>query len=222
MKNNVMVRMLTLVVLLSIGLAYVSGQTDLASWNWLWLAIFATGMGLQASFTGWCPSQMLGKLSKTGECCPGGTCGTSAPVTPTKAEAGDKSSAKGGCCSVAAQAESSAETNGCCGDSSQEVAKGCCDGAEPSVEKNSCCCEATSQGKAVKVLGSGCASCQSTVQLIQAVAEEMQAEIQLEKVEDFAEIAAYGVMSTPGVVVDEVVVHSGGIPSREHIKVWLS
>ncbi|MGE4499585.1 MAG: MTH895/ArsE family thioredoxin-like protein [Hydrogenovibrio sp.] len=220
MKNNVMVRMLTLMVLVAIGLAQVSGQTNLASWNWLWLAVFAAGMGLQATFTGWCPSQMLGKLSKTGECCPGGTCGTSSKTTPTKAEAGDKSSEKDGCCSGAAQAQT--ETNGCCGDLSQEVAKGCCEGAEPSVEKSSCCGEATSQGKVVKVLGSGCANCQSTAKLIESVAEELTVAIELEKVEDFAEIAAYGVMSTPGVVIDEAVVHSGGIPSREQIKAWLS
>ncbi|QAB16035.1 MTH895/ArsE family thioredoxin-like protein [Hydrogenovibrio thermophilus] len=208
MKGNLMVRMMTLMVLLAIALAHATGQTDLAGWNWLWLAVFAAGMGLQATFTGWCPSQMLGKLSKTGECCPGGTCGTSAPVTPTPAGAGDKSSEKGGCCG-----ESSSQ---------QSASNGFCEGAESAPEKTSCCGDNAIDAKVVKVLGSGCANCQSTAKLIESVAEELKVAIELEKVEDFAEIAAYGVMSTPGVVIDEAVVHSGGIPSREQIKAWLS
>jgi predicted thioredoxin/glutaredoxin len=43
----------------------------------------------------------------------------------------------------------------------------------------------------------------------------------IEKVEDLPSIIAYGVMSTPGVVIDGKVVHAGGIPSREKIDGWL-
>jgi small redox-active disulfide protein 2 len=75
--------------------------------------------------------------------------------------------------------------------------------------------------KHIKVLGSGCKNCQLTAKNIQARAQALGIEIALEKVEDFAEIARYGVMATPGVVVDEVVVHSGGVPSPDDVEGWL-
>jgi len=75
--------------------------------------------------------------------------------------------------------------------------------------------------KNVKVLGSGCANCRTTIQLVEAVAKEAHIEIALEKVEDMAAIVAYGVMRTPAVVVDGTVVHSGGIPERAAIASWL-
>ncbi len=75
--------------------------------------------------------------------------------------------------------------------------------------------------KNIKVLGTGCANCKTTLKLIEDVAKEKGAEIQLEKVEQLQDIMAYGVMSTPGVVVDGKVVHSGGIPSRDKIAGWL-
>ena len=45
--------------------------------------------------------------------------------------------------------------------------------------------------------------------------------ITLEKVEEIQDIMAYGVLATPGVVVDGKVVHSGGVPAREKIAGWL-
>ncbi len=75
--------------------------------------------------------------------------------------------------------------------------------------------------KEVKVLGSGCANCKATAKLIEKIAATKGIAIKLEKVEDVAQIAAYGVMSTPGVVVDGNVVHTGGIPSKEAVITWL-
>lgn len=193
MKGNLMVRMMTLMVLLAIALAHATGQTDLVGWNWLWLAVFAAGMGLQATFTGWCPSNLVGKLSKTGECCPGGSCDTSGSNTPAKSAA---SSDEAPCCS---------------GDKGAD---------ESSVQTTACGATYDDSAKVVKVLGSGCANCETTARLIQAVAEEKGVAIELEKVEDIAEIAGYGVMSTPGVVIDEVVVHTGSVPDRQRIASW--
>ena len=76
--------------------------------------------------------------------------------------------------------------------------------------------------KNVKVLGTGCANCKTTLKLVEEVAREKGVEIQLEKVEDLPEIMKYGVMSTPGVVVDGKVVHAGGIPDRARIAGWLA
>jgi small redox-active disulfide protein 2 len=75
--------------------------------------------------------------------------------------------------------------------------------------------------KNIKVLGTGCAKCKITITLIKQVAEHIGVQIKLEKVEDLPQIMAYGVMSTPAVVIDEQVVHKGSIPSREQIKSWL-
>ncbi|UCV10690.1 thioredoxin family protein [Dechloromonas denitrificans] len=74
--------------------------------------------------------------------------------------------------------------------------------------------------KNIKVLGTGCVNCRNTVALIEAVAKERGTEIALEKVEDMAAIIGYGVMSTPGVVVDGKVVHAGGVPNREKVEGW--
>ncbi len=75
--------------------------------------------------------------------------------------------------------------------------------------------------KEIKVLGSGCANCQTTAKLIEDVAKELGVEVNIEKVEDIAQIMSYGVMSTPGVVIDGQVVHAGGVPSRDQIADWL-
>lgn len=75
--------------------------------------------------------------------------------------------------------------------------------------------------KNIKVLGTGCANCKTTLKLIGDMAQEKGVELQLEKVEDLQSIMGYGVMSTPGVVLDGKVVHAGGIPSRDKIAGWL-
>ncbi len=74
----------------------------------------------------------------------------------------------------------------------------------------------------VKVLGTGCANCKTTQALIEAVAGEHDIEIALEKVEDMAKIMSYGVMSTPGVVINGKVAHAGGIPDKASILSWLT
>ena len=73
----------------------------------------------------------------------------------------------------------------------------------------------------VKVLGTGCPNCRNTIRLLQTVAKETGAEIELEKVEAIRDIMRYGVMATPGVVIDGHVVHAGGVPSRAKVEDWL-
>ena len=75
--------------------------------------------------------------------------------------------------------------------------------------------------KNIKVLGSGCRNCQTTAQLIEEVAQAKGVDIALEKVTGIADIVGYGVMSTPGVVIDGQVVHAGGVPDRKMIEGWL-
>ena len=75
--------------------------------------------------------------------------------------------------------------------------------------------------KIIKVLGTGCANCKSTQKLIEETARALGVEAEIEKVEDIGEIMGYGVMSTPGVVVDGKVVHAGGVPDRKTVESWL-
>jgi small redox-active disulfide protein 2 len=75
--------------------------------------------------------------------------------------------------------------------------------------------------KNIKVLGTGCANCKTTLKLIDEVAKAKGLQVALEKVEDIAAIMGYGVMSTPGVVIDGKVVHAGGVPDRRKIEGWL-
>ena len=74
--------------------------------------------------------------------------------------------------------------------------------------------------KEVKILGTGCANCKNTLALVEAVAREKNVQLALEKVEDLPSIMGYGVMSTPGVVIDGVVVHAGGVPARSKVESW--
>lgn len=76
--------------------------------------------------------------------------------------------------------------------------------------------------KTIKVLGSGCKNCETTAKLIQLAADQAGVEIKLEKVTDMAEIMSYGVMSTPGVVIDGKVVHAGGLPGPDLIRQWVT
>ena len=59
------------------------------------------------------------------------------------------------------------------------------------------------------------------VKLIDEVAKAKGVEVQLEKIEDMQQIMTYGVMSTPGVVIDGKVVHAGGVPTRAKVEAWL-
>ena len=74
----------------------------------------------------------------------------------------------------------------------------------------------------IKVLGTGCANCKNTISLIEQVAHAKGVPVTLSKVEELRDIMGYGVLATPGVVIDGKVVHAGGVPSREKVERWLS
>ena len=75
--------------------------------------------------------------------------------------------------------------------------------------------------KLFKVLGSGCKNCVTTAKLIEDKARALGVVVEIEKVTDMAAILGYGVMSTPGVVLDGKVIHAGGIPAASTIEQWL-
>ena len=73
----------------------------------------------------------------------------------------------------------------------------------------------------IKVLGRGCANCMKLEAMVHQVVAEKGLDANLEHVHDEREIVSYGVMRTPGLVVDGKVVSYGRIPSKEEIAVWL-
>ncbi|GGF53640.1 thioredoxin family protein [Alteromonas lipolytica] len=75
--------------------------------------------------------------------------------------------------------------------------------------------------KKIMVLGSGCAKCSKTAEQLEKLAQELGVEAEVSKQTDPQVIMQYGVMSTPAVVIDDQIVHTGSIPHTEEIKAWL-
>ena len=70
----------------------------------------------------------------------------------------------------------------------------------------------------IKVLGPGCANCQNLEKATRTALAELGLDATVEKVTDYAAIAGYGVMSTPGLVVDEKVVLAGRVPTVAQVR----
>jgi small redox-active disulfide protein 2 len=70
----------------------------------------------------------------------------------------------------------------------------------------------------IKILGTGCKNCITLDRIAHEAVAELGISATFEKVEDYAAIAAYGVMSTPALVVDGKVVLSGRVPTPRHLK----
>ncbi len=72
----------------------------------------------------------------------------------------------------------------------------------------------------VKILGSGCPNCQRLEREVRTALDSASISYELSKVTDYTDIAAYGVMSTPALVINEVVLSSGKIPKQDQIITW--
>jgi len=76
--------------------------------------------------------------------------------------------------------------------------------------------------KNVKVLGPGCKRCEATADLVRAEAAKLGMDVEVEKITDYPTIARFGVVSTPGIVIDGKLVHAGGLPKAEDVAGWLA
>lgn len=74
----------------------------------------------------------------------------------------------------------------------------------------------------IKILGSGCANCHRLEANARDALATLGMEATIEKVTDFGDIASYGVMKTPGLVVDEQVLVSGRVPNAAEIAALLT
>lgn len=70
----------------------------------------------------------------------------------------------------------------------------------------------------IKVLGLGCAKCKTTYNVIEKVIKENNLDVKLTKVDDIMEMVSYNIMTTPAVVVDEVVKMKGQVPTESDVK----
>lgn len=96
--------------------------------------------------------------------------------------------------------------------------------------KSGCCCEgncnaetmaqaqtAKSEGASIKVLGSGCSKCNQLESATKAALEQLGMDTTIDHVTDFTQIASYGVMTTPALVVDGKVVSLGKVLKIEEV-----
>lgn len=75
--------------------------------------------------------------------------------------------------------------------------------------------------KKIQVLGTGCPNCERLAAQAGEAAQELGVEFEIEKVTEIDKIVSFGVMATPGLVIDGEVKCSGRVPAAEEIKGWL-
>jgi small redox-active disulfide protein 2 len=73
----------------------------------------------------------------------------------------------------------------------------------------------------IRVLGTGCTKCKTLEERIRHLAAKHELSIEVEKVTDLQEIMKYGIMRTPGLVVDGVLKSAGSIPKDDQLLAWM-
>lgn len=76
--------------------------------------------------------------------------------------------------------------------------------------------------KIIKILGTGCPKCQSMTSVIQDVVSKNNIDATIEKVEDVIEIMKFNVMSTPALVIDDIITIKGRVPSKDEVLMLLN
>ncbi|MDP4110037.1 MAG: thioredoxin family protein [Bacillota bacterium] len=93
----------------------------------------------------------------------------------------------------------------------------CCCGGNCDAESMAKAAGAKAEGASVKVLGSGCAKCNQLEAAAKEALEQLGMDAAIDHVTDFSQIAAYGVMTTPALVVDGKVVSYGKVLKTEEV-----
>jgi len=74
----------------------------------------------------------------------------------------------------------------------------------------------------IKVSGPGCQNCDKVEEITKSAVSTMGIETHIEKITDINEIVEYGVLSTPGLIINGKVVCSGRIPSQAEVTTWIA
>jgi small redox-active disulfide protein 2 len=74
----------------------------------------------------------------------------------------------------------------------------------------------------IQVLGPGCDNCKKVEALVRQAVASLAVEAQIQKVTDRAEIHAYPILATPGLVINERLVCGGRIPTEAEVVTWLA
>ena len=106
-------------------------------------------------------------------------------------------------------------------ETTETKASSCCCGGGCDCESMKQAEKAKTEGASVKVLGSGCAKCNQLEAATKAALEQLGMDTAIDHVTDFAQIAAYGVMTTPALVVDGKVVAFGKVLKKDEVKTLL-
>lgn len=99
----------------------------------------------------------------------------------------------------------------------KEETAGCCCGGNCDAESMAKAESTKKEGASVKILGSGCAKCNQLEAVTKAALEQLGMDTTVDHVTDFSQIAAYGVMTTPALVVDGKVVSYGKVLKLEEV-----
>ncbi|MFQ3215381.1 MAG: small redox-active disulfide protein 2 [Marivirga sp.] len=76
--------------------------------------------------------------------------------------------------------------------------------------------------KIIKILGTGCPKCQSMTAVVKEVVSENHIDATIDKVEDIVKIMKFNLMTTPALVIDDVITIKGRVPSKDEVLSLLS
>ena len=104
-------------------------------------------------------------------------------------------------------------------------------GKKPKASKSGCCCGCTPEAmeqaeraksaSGIQILGSGCEKCNTLEEAVRTALEELGMDTSIEHVTDFSQIAAYGVMTTPALVIDGKVVSYGKVLKKDEARILI-
>lgn len=99
----------------------------------------------------------------------------------------------------------------------EQTFSGCCCGGQCNKETMSQAEAAKTTGASIKVLGSGCAKCNQLEAATFQALTELDMDTTIDHITDFSQIAAYGVMTTPALIVDGKVVSYGKVLKKDEV-----
>lgn len=98
------------------------------------------------------------------------------------------------------------------------IVKTCCHCDTSNIEK----AEGIKQTNGIKILGSGCTKCNALEKAVRSAVTEIGIDLEIEHITDYAQIASYGIMTTPALVLDDKVVSYGKVLSVDEVKIILN